>query len=847
MKNLLKLLMLLFASVMVSCSEDAPVEATKFTVSFETNGGSVIPSVSVEEGAKVAEPTAPILVDGEFMGWFTDETYAVAWNFASDVVNSDITLYAKWNISYRVSFETNGGENAPSDIIDIQSGSTIDEPQEPTKENFIFVGWFKEEALSTMWDFAVDVVASNTTLYAKWIAQDTKFTYQFVYGNGTEDAEAVEVNAGTKISEPAEPMWDGYEFKGWSATNQVDDIWDFDTAITESVTLTAQWEKLYNVAFVDEVNGRTFEPVVVKNGERVTEPKQIYFDDQRTWGWYTDADYTEEYDFKNKTYSADLTLYVKWANCITVTYINEGEEYNLCFLFEGDMVYEVYEPTSEEHPDWRFMGWYTESGEAWNYDEPVLGDLTLYAKYEDKPIEVSVELSWGSSYYDYELDRNYRVYIENHNIPDEYFNVFSGSKIPEQYIPGIPTSYTHTFVGWKIGYDKPWDFATDIIPGSSDYSYICAVWETKDGGYEADLYSCLPDEDRYDNGYYTDASLANYKAAREEALRLIRETTMTQADVDEQLNLIGKAIEDLKLRDFGSTAGFDHYYHSGIIYDEEDNMTFVLRDKDYGSNYTFGGEAVDSEGNASNAEILFDVVSGDEYLEIQKSSFYDIAAGGSGETNVSVKIKGTGSGTLKFSTANNYSETKKFTVISLEDATDLFYEKYNAFIEKTEYVPSDYKELNMIADLGSAIYWDDHYEYQDKLYDLYDLIPEEIIIEKRGGKYILVVEDEGEIDMTYKSDGSFPYGSYSFTIEIDEEKTTFVLKEDGNCTMSFEEEGEDIETEYCKFTIHSSSTSTKKVIWMTNVGEDNDDVIQSQPVPAVASANVGRRSFLFAK
>ena len=68
---------------------------TRYTVSFETNGGSTVPNKSVTRYAKLAEPTAPTKDGYTFDGWYTDKELETAYDFDTKVTKS-LTLYAKW-------------------------------------------------------------------------------------------------------------------------------------------------------------------------------------------------------------------------------------------------------------------------------------------------------------------------------------------------------------------------------------------------------------------------------------------------------------------------------------------------------------------------------------------------------------------------------------------------------------------------------------------------------------------------------------------------------------------------------------------------------------------------------
>ena len=73
-------------------SEDT---STKFQVSFDSKGGTTVPSQSVAEGGKVTKPTNPTRSGYSFTGWFADEACTKAFDFTT-AVGGNITLYAGW-------------------------------------------------------------------------------------------------------------------------------------------------------------------------------------------------------------------------------------------------------------------------------------------------------------------------------------------------------------------------------------------------------------------------------------------------------------------------------------------------------------------------------------------------------------------------------------------------------------------------------------------------------------------------------------------------------------------------------------------------------------------------------
>jgi uncharacterized repeat protein (TIGR02543 family) len=66
------------------------------TVAFATDSGSQVSSRTVIPGETVPEPAAPSKSGFLFDGWFKESECLNRWNFSTDVVNNNITLFAKW-------------------------------------------------------------------------------------------------------------------------------------------------------------------------------------------------------------------------------------------------------------------------------------------------------------------------------------------------------------------------------------------------------------------------------------------------------------------------------------------------------------------------------------------------------------------------------------------------------------------------------------------------------------------------------------------------------------------------------------------------------------------------------
>lgn len=72
--------------------------------------------------------------------------------------------------TYTVKFETYGGTEIEQQTV--RRGYKLTSPQQPTKEGWIFGGWYTSPELEQRWNFDSDYPLGNITLYAHWIATE---------------------------------------------------------------------------------------------------------------------------------------------------------------------------------------------------------------------------------------------------------------------------------------------------------------------------------------------------------------------------------------------------------------------------------------------------------------------------------------------------------------------------------------------------------------------------------------------------------------------------------------------------------------------------------------------------
>ncbi len=274
-----------------------------YTITFESSGSAINPQ-TVNYGNTLTKPANPSKVGNTFVGWYKESTLTTAWNFAIDVVTSDMTLYAKWSInSYTVTFKSNNGSTTRS--VTVNYGSTVTKPANPVRAGYKFIGWYKESTLTTMWNFTTGIITANMTLYAKWSINS--YTVTFKSNNGST-TRSVTVNYGSTVTKPANPVRAGYKFIGWYKESTLTTMWNFTTGIvTENMTLYAKWTQNPTSVFDGKVSVLKIYPNPATTVLNIQSPEQI------------DATSVEIFDITGK-----LVLQVPITSVIDISILPQG-------------------------------------------------------------------------------------------------------------------------------------------------------------------------------------------------------------------------------------------------------------------------------------------------------------------------------------------------------------------------------------------------------------------------------------------------------------------------------------------------------------------------------------------
>jgi uncharacterized repeat protein (TIGR02543 family) len=284
----------------------------------------------VNEGGKVAEPGAITKTGHAFGGWYKETGLTNPWNFATDTVTADITLYAKWTGVYTVTFDARGGTPVPP-AQTVASGGKATKPADPDKDGFLLAGWFKEDTFANRWDFDTDTVTGNITLYARWVDDNHwAVTWELNGGEWSDTPPADEVEKGETITRPADPAKPDCAFGGWYTEAELSNQWDFNTVPTASIFLYAKWTA--TVSF--NANGGTAVTAqIVAEGGKATKPADPDKDGFLLAGWFKEDTFANRWDFDTDTVTGNITLYAKWIP--TYTYTGDGIAFKTVYIPGG--------------------------------------------------------------------------------------------------------------------------------------------------------------------------------------------------------------------------------------------------------------------------------------------------------------------------------------------------------------------------------------------------------------------------------------------------------------------------------------------------------------------------------
>lgn len=232
MKKSLFLGLILASMSLVACGGGGSGTNSKtHTVTFDSNGGSPVPSQTVEHKGLATEPETPTKSDPvkgnyTFVEWRNGES---TWSFKKSKVTKDITLTAKWLERYLVTYKNADDSEISSNYVDRNSALTA--PSAPTAPSGkVFLGWMNTENGGQIWDYEnadLNKVMDNTTLKPVFVDQgvNPQVFEAELCRDITEFAIADDDNDGVQdVDDQGNPKWvpmDGATYSGGAKGKQL--------------------------------------------------------------------------------------------------------------------------------------------------------------------------------------------------------------------------------------------------------------------------------------------------------------------------------------------------------------------------------------------------------------------------------------------------------------------------------------------------------------------------------------------------------------------------------------------------------------------------------------------------
>ena len=228
------------------------------TLSFDLNGGSMgaLAAIHTIQGNTVKIPkSAPYRGGYWFLGWSTSKnaTTATYKSESTITVSKDTTLYCVWKkasaMTYRVSFDRNGGSGTAPLPITVTTGTTVTVPKcsSINREGYYFMGWSTTRGGAVAYKSGDTIkVTANLVLYASWKPKTNTITFNANNGTGTLPATIKVLTGKTATIGKSTMSRNGYWFLGWSESKNATEATyktGSEISVKKDTVLYAVWKK----------------------------------------------------------------------------------------------------------------------------------------------------------------------------------------------------------------------------------------------------------------------------------------------------------------------------------------------------------------------------------------------------------------------------------------------------------------------------------------------------------------------------------------------------------------------------------------------------------------------------
>lgn len=354
-------------------------EKIYYTVTFNTGKGSKINDQKILKGEKAKEPRNPTNDYYKFYGWYTSKSYKTKYDF-DDEVNSNITLYARWEDTdyiYEVEHYKQNGDRDTYKLADTETFYTLENTTVTAKAKS-YSGYTENKSHPDR-VYRDKVTDDNYVVLRLYYDKDT-FTAKF-NSNGGTSVNSQTVSKKSKYKEII-PRKKDATFEGWYLDSKFTELYDFDDEVRD-ITLYAKWKENktdYKVEhYREDLNGnyKLFETEKLSGDTDsivVAKPKSYE-------GYSENTSHSDRVESIRLTEDNTILKLYYSLHEFTVSFdSDEGSEVSDQIVKYGAKV-KIEKPTKE---GFNFKGWYTDTGLNNEFDKntKVSENITLYAKWE---------------------------------------------------------------------------------------------------------------------------------------------------------------------------------------------------------------------------------------------------------------------------------------------------------------------------------------------------------------------------------------------------------------------------------------------------------------------------------
>ena len=416
-------------------------QINQYTVTFNTDGGSVIEPATVDYGATIAAPANPEKANNTFVGWVDEAGNAVT--FPITVGSENITVKAQWKLHKKmVAWDVNGDgtTDITSEVDYGTSASALKESYEPTASKasdaeytYEFIGWSPE----------LTDVLGDTVYYAKFKSVPNTYTVTIDANGGVLAETSRSCKYDSNVNQPDTPTREGYTFVCWVDESGKQLTFPF-TMPAKNITLKASWTLNEYVIGWDTNGDETVDDrTTVKHGATPTHADGVKVKDAQYTYTFTGWSPVVKPATGATTYVAQFKA---TPNVYTIKFVDaDGSVLSSQKLAYGAAVTVPADPTKEGHTFTDWDGKIPSTMPA--------ADVTITARWIVNTYAIDWDMD-GDGKVDDSTDEAYGT-IPTHN----YIQKPASNK------------YTFTFIGWDTNQDGKVD-GIKPVTGKATYTAI---------------------------------------------------------------------------------------------------------------------------------------------------------------------------------------------------------------------------------------------------------------------------------------------------------------------------------------------------------------------------------------